>query len=171
MNRILSLGIIVTLLTLLSCNEGLEPSFVSSDQVTGPAYIRGTLVIKNGVKGWAASKDSIYAVRVAGFVDNPPKDIVQSLLSGKAYLSSDSIFLFTDSSSFSVEIPDPPKTIQYLGAALQYEKNNIFAQRVIGVYTPSGDVNFPGTISLKPRDTVYVRIEIDFEKLPPQPQL
>ncbi len=156
---------------LVSCNEGLEPAFVSSTQQTGSAYIKGTLIIKNGISGWNDSKDSVYAVRVAAFVDNPPSNIVQSLLSGTAYLSSDSIELFTDSSTFIVEIPDPPKTIRYLGAALQYKKNDIFAQRVIGLYTPSGDVNLPGIVELKPRDTAIVRIMIDFANLPPQPQL
>lgn len=156
---------------IVGCNEGLEPAFVSSTQLTGPAYIKGTLIFKNGINGWNASKDSIYTVRVAGFVDNPPKNIIESLLSGTAYISSDSIALYTDSSTFVVEIPDPPKTIRYLGAALQYQKDNIFAQKVIGVYAPTGDVNLPGTIQLSPRDTAIVRIMIDFENLPPQPQL
>lgn len=158
-----------TLLTI-ACNEGLKPEPEVST-LSGKGFIKGTLIVKNGIEGWKKSKDSIITVRVAGFLDNPPSDIINSVLNGKAYLNSDTVALYQDSTDFYIPINDSPKTIQYLGVALQYQKSSFLAQRVIGIYTESGDTDKPSTIVVMPRDTVKVRIYIDFEKLPRQPSL
>lgn len=163
-NIVILLAIIA--LTSIACNEGLHPN--ESEIRYGKGTIKGLLVVKGGKQGWLKSKDSVYSVRAVGFLDNPPKDIVGSILSGKAYINLDSIALFQDSTFFYIDVNDSPKTINYLGIALQYSKNNLFTQRVIGVYSSSGDNNKPSPINVVPFDTVSVRIDVDFENLPPQ---
>lgn len=153
-----------------ACNEGLKPELENAD-LAGKGFIKGTIIVKDGLNGWKKSKDSIFAVRVAGFLDNPPSDIINSVLNGKAYLNSDTIALYQDSTIFYIPINDSPKTIQYLGVALQYSKSSFLTQRVIGVYTETGDNTKPSAIEVTPFDTVNVRIYIDFENLPPQPSL
>jgi hypothetical protein len=146
------------------CNEGLAPK-----QASQKSYLNGTLIFKGGKDPWP--QDSVIAVRVAAFKNYPfsgSSGIMQEILNGNAYFTPESLPLFVDSASFSIEITSPPVLLKYIGAALQLD-SNILDQRVIGVYTESGDNTHPSTIFVEEGKTYDIRIMIDFNKLPPQP--
>ena len=43
------------------------------------------------------------------------------------------------------------------------------AQKVVGIYTLSGDNTKPTQLEIQPGDTIFIRIIVDFASLPPQP--
>ncbi len=159
---------IVLLLCLFSCGEGLSPT--SEDQSDAPkeSYIHGSVYYKGGEESFP---DSVFGIFVAAFKTMPTDSsgIIEELMSGNAYFNLNSLPYPADSSVFSLEIPDPPTTLEYIILSMQYDSSSIEAQRVIGVYTESGDNTKPSALKIE-RDTSYnITIYVDFDNLPPQP--
>jgi len=160
--------IMFSLLFLISCQEGLRPLIENSTDIK--AKLTGRIIYKGGVEKFPDSTKcfGIYVVAFKKF----PKDsasILYEILSGNAYLKYESLPYPADSSDFSLEIADPPVTIEYLVVAMQSDSLNIEAQRAIGVYTETGDNTKPSIITILPRDSIFVTINVDFDNLPPQP--
>lgn len=156
------LSSIIILFLLDSCNEGLVPP----DKIT-KSYLNGIITYKNSKDGWPA-KDSTYAIRVVAFKSYPPGNIIEEIQTGNAYLTLNSLPLFVDSSSFSLEIPNPPIELKYIVIALQYD-SSFFAQKAVGVFTTSGDKTKPSSIIIEGGKTYNINIDVDFTDLPPQP--
>jgi hypothetical protein len=161
---------LVIAMLLASCSEGLAPPEPTLKK--GPAFIKGTIVYKGGKDSWLLDKDSAYAIRAAAFTQFPLPDsagIVNELLNGRAFISGfTSLPTYVDSSNFEIQIPEAPATIKYIGIAKQISVD-LNAQKVVGIYTLSGDNTQPTQLEVQPGDTTYIRIEVDFASLPPQP--
>jgi len=156
-------GIVLVLPLLMSCQEGLEPPPPEQK-----SFIGGKITFIGGAENWPP-EDSVFAVRVVAFKDYPPKDIITELISGNAYFTLESLPLFIDSTSFSIEIPETPVIFKYIAVALQYT-DDIMSQRAIGVYTLTGDYTLPSSVEIKTGQKINnIDIEVDFNDLPPQP--
>ncbi|MGA2296328.1 MAG: hypothetical protein ABSG15_02140 [FCB group bacterium] len=158
--------ILLTLLVWLSaCNEGLAPPPAGCK-----TYLNGLITYKGGKSAWP--KDSVYDIRVAAFKNYPFKDnssIFDEIASGNAYFNFTSLPLRVDTSGFSFEIKDTPVDLKYIAVALQYDSTTITAQKVIGLYTITGDRTKPSSIIINKCDSVFINIIVDFDSLPPQP--
>ena len=156
----ISLGI---LLYISSCHEGLAPSPIEEK-----SFIGGKITYIGGSQKWY-DKDSVFAVRVVAFKNFPPGDIISELMLGNAYFTMESLPLFVDTSSYSIEIPDTPVIFKYIVVALQYD-SSLTAQKAIGVYTITGDKTQPSEFELLTGNKIKdLNIEVDFDDLPPQP--
>ncbi len=153
------------LILLVSCDEGLNPG--TNRNIATRAFLTGNIYFVDGKEGWPPT-DSVFAVRVVAFKNYPPTDIINEILSGNAFFTFNSLPLFVDSAFFSIEIKDTPVELKYIVVAQQYS-DTITAQRAIGVYTETGDKTRPSSIKLFPGDSIFIKIEVDFSNLPPQP--
>lgn len=144
-----------------ACDHGLEPPAQSQK-----SYITGIITIKGGKSSWPKA-DSLKDFRVASFLSYPPKDIVTEVLSGNAFFTPNALPFNFDTESYSIEIPAPPRTINYIAVAWQY--GGLMEWRAVGVYAPGGDRTKPGSVLVEPGKTYKVDIEVDFNNLPPQP--
>ena len=164
-----SIHILIAML-LVSCSEGLAPPEPSLKK--GPAFIKGTIMYKGGKDSWSLDTDSAFAIRAAAFTQFPLSDsagIVNELLNGRAFISGfTSLPTYVDSSNFEIQIPEAPATIKYIGIAKQVSVD-LNAQKVVGIYTLSGDNTKPTQLEIQPGDTIFIRIIVDFASLPPQP--
>lgn len=151
------------LILIASCQEGLQPPPAEQK-----SFIGGQITFVGGSDNWP-SDDSVLAVRVVAFKDYPPKDIMTELLSGNAYFTMESLPLFVDTASFSIEIPETPVVFEYIAVALQYTEE-LTSQLAIGVYTLSGNKSEPSPVQLQTGEKRNdIDIEVDFDDLPPQP--
>ena len=157
---------IFILIFIIGCNEGLAPMNESQK-----SYLNGILVFQGGKVAWP--KDSVIAIRVAAFKNYPfsgSSGIMQEILNGNAYFTVESLPLYVDSASFSIEITSLPVLLKYIGVAQQLD-SNILDQRVIGVYSETGNNTQPSSIFIEEGKTYNIRIVIDFNNLPPQPSI
>ncbi len=153
---------------LASCNAGLEPN--NSHSPIGKTYLSGTVTYKGGKDNWKFAKDSIVAIRVVAFKNLPDSSgILNDILAGNAFFTPESLPFFVDSSSYSIEITTLPVDIRYIGVAQQYGIDLTKKQRVIGIYTLSGDNTKPSSITVEKNKINRADIFVDFENLPPQP--
>jgi hypothetical protein len=160
-----TLIVLIFLLALYSCHEGLSPS--DNDNLPNTARLEGTVYFKGGANDWPP-EDSVKAVRIVAFKNFPPKDVIQEILSGNAYFTLSSVPLFGDSANFSINITDTPVLLNYIAAAQQYT-DSITAQRVIGVYSETNDNTKPSLLSIDGGKTYRIKIYVDWNNLPPQP--
>ena len=163
-NRIVLISLFVVLIIYFyGCNEGLAPPEPNSK-----TSISGKITYKGGIDNWPPV-DSVYGIRVVAFKNYPPQDIINEIISGNAYFTEESLAFYTDSSSFYIEINDPPVELQYIVVAWQYD-SLITSQKAAGVYTLTGDVNNPSKLNVQ-KGNAYKNIDInvDFKNLPPQP--
>ncbi len=158
----IKLIIIVLISFLISCDEGLSPS--EKEQKT---YLNGIVHYLNGKNNWPP-KDSCYAVRIVAFKSYPPQNIIQDISEGNAYFTFNSLPLFVDSSNFSLEIKNAPEELKYIIAALQYS-NDLTSQKVIGVWSVNENNFEPSSIKIERGKRYSIEINVDFNKLPPQP--
>ena len=162
------LSCVITL--LLGCSQGLAPE--ERNMKSGPGLIRGKIIYQGGINSWSNAPDSVIGMRAAAFLIYPLPDsagIINELLQSRAFVSGlTSLPIFVDSSDFEIAIPKPPVTVQYLAIAQQIT-SDLNTQKVVGVYTTSGDNTKPSSIYVDNGDTVTVRIIVDFTNLPPQP--
>ncbi|MFN3269371.1 MAG: hypothetical protein ACK42G_02165 [Candidatus Kapaibacteriota bacterium] len=146
---------------LISCQEGLDPT------VQETSFVKGKLIVVSGRNSWPPI-DSAIELRVVGFRDFPPKDLLNEIVSGNAFIS-DTLPRFLDTISYNLKIEKPPVEINYLVAALRY--GTIFQWKVIGVY--SDEMTYeraPKKIFVTKGKTIdNVNILIDFHNLPKQP--
>jgi hypothetical protein len=158
--RTLSILLTMILILLYSCDEGLAPP-----PPVIPAIISGRIVYKKGIP-WPPS-DSVKDIRLAVFKTYPPANIIEELTNGNAYFS-ESLPLFVDSADFKLIIPKPPVLIKYIVAAQQY--GSLFEWKAIGVWTLTGDAEKPSELMIQQGDSIPdIRINVDFQNLPPQP--
>jgi hypothetical protein len=149
------------LYVLTSCDKGLEPP-----PPVLKSYINGLITYINGKDKWPPA-DSVIDIRVVIFKSYPPNDILGEITKGNAYYS-ESLPKFTDTTSYSLEIPDTPAIFKYIVVAQQYA--SLLDWRVIGVWTLSGDNTKPSSIEIEPGKTYNeLNIKVDFDNLPPQP--
>jgi len=145
-----------------SCDGGLEP--ISKDK---RSYLKIELIFLNGKDNWP-NKDSVIAVRVAAFKKIPDSSIIVDVIQGNAYFTLESLPLFVDSSFTTFEIIDAPVELKYIAAVMQYD-SLITSQRVIGVYTKSGNNKEYSSLYIEKGKNYNIKINIDFNDLPPMP--
>ena len=148
-------------IVLISCDGGLDPSQVKVK--TG--YIKGTINYINGANNWPPS-DSVKDIRVVAFKNYPPNGILEEVISGNAFYTLISLPFFVDSSNFEIEIPEPPLNVKYLVVAQQF--GGLVDWRAIGVLYGISATN-PTEFTVNQGETKYVKINVDFNNLPPQP--
>jgi hypothetical protein len=154
------LFLIITILLINSCSEGLKVDIIED------SYLRGTIYYKNGANNWP---DSVVAVRVGAFKTDDPSNFQLEVLTGNVYVDFNSLPLRVDSTNFELLITDPPVELKYIAVALQ-KNTDIFNQQIIGIYTITGDKSQPGSIMIEKGKSVNnIKIEVDFDNLPPQP--
>jgi hypothetical protein len=152
---------LLLVLLFIACQEGLDPT------IRRESLVRGDLIVVSGRNSWPNS-DSAIELRVVGFQNFPPPDLLTEIVSGKAFIS-DSLPRFFDTIRYSLKIDNPPVEINYLVAALRY--GTIFQWKVVGVY--SDEMTFerqPKKLFVPKGVTIEnVKILIDFYNLPKQP--
>lgn len=160
--------LIVSLLIFTSCNGGLEPNNTHSP--IGKTYLTGIITYKGGKANWKFAQDSVVAIRVVAFKHYPDSSgILKDILTGNAFFTPTSLAFNVDSSLYSIEIPELPVEIVYIGVAQQYGADLTKQQRVIGVYSITGDNTKPSSIIIERDKLNRADIIVDFENLPPQP--
>lgn len=150
---------------LASCDMGLAPK-----EPAKKSFISGLITYKGGVSNWPPA-DSVLEIRLVAFKNYPLSDsssILKELTEGNAYFTLDTLPRFVDSSTYYLEINDPPALLKYIAVAQRY--GNLFQWRVIGVYYGTGDSIKPASVMVTPGDNVRnININVDFQNLPPQP--
>ncbi|MGB9770513.1 MAG: hypothetical protein ACPLX7_00860 [Candidatus Kapaibacteriota bacterium] len=151
---------ILVFLLLLSCQEGLDPTTGQKE-----SFIQGKLIVLSG--RWPPP-DSALELRVVGFREYPPQDLLNEILSGNAFIS-DTLARFLDTIPYILKIEKPPAEINYLVAALRY--GTILQWRVIGVYSEEMTFERKPKKIIVPKGIVLKDIDIliDFNNLPKQP--
>jgi len=146
----------------ISCDGGLEP--LASDQ---KSFLEVKLNFVNGKDNWPP-KDSLYAIRVAAFKKFPDSSIINDIVAGNAYFTFETLPLEVDTSSANFEISPTPVNLVYIAAVQQYD-SLITSQRVIGIYTITGDNTKYSNLQIERGKKYSVNINIDFDNLPPMP--
>lgn len=150
------------MILLQACDSGLAPKPIEEK-----TFLNGTLHFIKGVDNWPPA-DSLFGIRVAAFKSMPDENIIQSIISGEAYFTPESLGKNADTLNFSIEISDAPVNLVYIVAVQQYELD-ITSQRVIGVYTTTGDKTKNSELTVEKGKIYDIDIDIDFDDLPPMP--
>lgn len=152
--------ILLILLTtlLISCDGGLNP------EIERNAYITGRIVFISPRDKFPA-KDSLKDLRVVCFKDYPPKNIIEDVLTGKAYFTETPLSYDLDTVPFQIKITDPPVMLKYIVAAQNY--GSLLQWRAIGVYHINQDTITP--INVEKGKKYEIEIQVDWEKIPYQP--
>ena len=166
--RNLYIYLVIIILSMSSCQEGLAP--VNEQVKDETSYIIGKIHYKGGINAFPDSSHcfGIYAAAFKSF----PQDsagLINEIINGNVYLKFESLPYPADSTEFIIEVQDPPQTIEYMVIAMQTDSVNIESQIAIGVYTETGDNTKPTILNIEKSDTVFVNILVDFDNLPPQP--
>ncbi len=154
--------ILILLILFSSCDGGLEP--LSKDK---RSYLNIGIKYINGKNNWPP-KDSVIAIRAVAFKKFPDSSIIIDVLQGNAYFTFESLPLFVDSASTTFEILDAPVKLYYIAIVQQYD-SLITSQRVIGVYSKSGNKNEFSDLYIEQGKNYNILIEVDFDNLPPMP--
>jgi len=152
----------ILILFLSSCDGGLEP--ISVEQ---KAKLDVTLKFVDAGNNWPP-KDSIIGLRIAAFKKMPDTSIINDIIAGNAYFTFNSLPLFVDSTGTRFEISDSPVDLVYIAAVQQYD-SLITSQRVIGIFSITGDKTKPSSLLIEPGKQYSIKIDIDFNDLPPMP--
>lgn len=156
-----------SILLLIACNEGLAPE--NKETITKESHLIGQIIYLGGKEKFPDS-NSIYGIYAAAF-KKFPKDssgLLNEVLSGNVYLNFNSLPYPADSSEFVLTIADAPVNIEYIAVSMQYD-STIEAQRIIGVFTESGNNTKPSNIYIEKNKDYHIKIIVDFDNLPPQP--
>ncbi len=147
---------------MLSCQEGLDPTIPKGD-----SYVKGRVIVISGSNSWP-NPDSALEMRVVGFKEYPPKDILNDVIAGNAFIS-DTLPRFLDTIPFKLKIEKPPEEIRYLVVAIRY--GTIFEWRVVGVYSDEMSYERKPKKILVSKGQIVEKIDIlvDFKNLPKQP--
>ena len=156
------LFVIFTVMFIAACDGGLAPRPESEK-----SFLNGTIRFVKGIENWPP-QDSVFGIRAAAFKEMPDSNIIQAILSGNAYFTGESLPMFTDSVNFSFEISDAPVKLVYIVAVWQ-NTTDILSQRVIGVYTISGNKSEHSELNIEKGDSYNINIDVDFDDLPPMP--
>ncbi|MCX7908378.1 MAG: hypothetical protein N2560_02530 [Ignavibacteria bacterium] len=154
--------VFILVFALFACQEGLDPTLQKEE-----SFIKGKVIVISGKNSWPPP-DSAVELRVVGFKEYPPKDLINEIVSGNAFIS-ESLERFKDTIGFELKIEKPPVEIKYLVAALRY--GSILEWKAIGVF--SDEMTYERTpkkiIVTKGRVIENVNILVDFYNLPKQP--
>ncbi len=155
-------------LIISACQEGLKPDVY--EEIPTTSYLTGTVEFVGGLDKFPDSS-KVFGIYVAGFKEFPKDSsgIISEIMKGNVYLKFESLPYPSDSAEFSLEIKDAPVNIEYLAVSMQYDSTKIDAQRVIGVYTLTGDNTMPTALQIEKGKTYIVRIKVDWDNIPPQP--
>ena len=163
----------ITMVIAISCDGGLRPP-----EIPPITSISGTVRYVGGKANWPR-RDSVWTVRVVGFKQFPPQDLIGDLLQGRAYFTpaalqlDSTLSLFADSARYSLVFGDSiPTSIKYLCVAMLTATTRLLTTagwRVIGVYNTSGNQSQPTTIPITPGKDHRADIIVDFKNPPPQP--
>ncbi len=169
---ILRLYALVSLLGITACNGGLEPN--NSHIPENKTYLTGTIRYKGGVANWNYAKDSVAFIRVVGFKTYPDSaGIIRDILAGNVYIApktiNETLPLFVDSCTYSLEFTDVPVNLVYIAVAQQYGSDLTKQQRVIGIHSQNGDNTKPSSVLVEKGKINRADIDVDFQNLPPQP--
>ena len=143
---------------LFACDGGLAPR-----DPEAKSFLNGKIIFLN-----KSTPDSIVAIRAAAFKKIPDSSIINDVLSGNAYFNFESLPLDKDTVEFSFEVVDAPVKLHYIAAVMQYD-TSLFSQKVVGVYTETGDKNKYSSLTIERGRTYNIQIEVDFKNLPPNP--
>jgi hypothetical protein len=154
--------LIIFVFFVISCDGGLEP--LPLNQKT---MLNGTIKYIKGKDYWPPI-DSVIAVRVVAFKKLPDSSIIGEIINGNAYFTPDPLPMNVDSSNFSFEIKDAPVNLVYI-AVVQQLDSIITSQKVIGIYSITGDKTKPSQLSVEKGKTLNINIDVDFDNLPPMP--
>lgn len=154
--------VIISIFFVISCDGGLEPLPLNQKTI-----LSGTINYIKGKDHWPL-QDSVLAIRVAAFKKLPDSSIIGEIISGNAYFTQESLPLNVDSSNFSFEIKDAPVNLAYIAVVQQFD-SLITSQKVIGIYTVTGDKTKPSQLSVEKGKTFSIKIDVDFDNLPPMP--
>jgi hypothetical protein len=175
MKRIVPLiaALSITVILAVQCDGGLQPP-----PLPPVTTLSGTVRYLGGKASWPR-RDSVWTVRVVGFRQFPPQDLIGELLQGRAYFTpaalqlDSTLTLFADSSRYTITFPDSvPPRIEYLCVAVLADTTRILtsaAWRVVGVYSESGNNRQPSRIPITVGRNHIADITVDFKNLPPQP--
>lgn len=153
---------IILFLILISCDGGLAPR-----PIENKTFLEGTINFVKGISNWPPL-DSIYGIRVAAFKSMPDSNIILSIINGEAYFTPETLGSYKDSLHFQIEITDAPVEIVYIVAVQQYT-SEITSQKVIGVYSITGDKTKNSSLMIEKGKTYNINIDVDFDDLPPMP--
>jgi hypothetical protein len=167
-------ALVVTFVIAASCDEGLRPP-----PIPPVTSISGTVRYAGGRAAWPQRRDSVWTVRVVGFRQFPPMDLIGDILQGRAYftpqaLAIDSTLpLYADSAQYSLILPDePPARIEYLCVAMLVDTAKLLTTagwRVIGVYSTNANIQQSAPLNVVYGRDVRANITVDFRNPPPQP--
>jgi hypothetical protein len=149
---------LLTLLLLTNCDSGLRP------EPDKTSYLKGVVKFVDSYDNWLAA-DSIKDLRVVAFKNFPPANVLEEVLSGRAYFTMESLPTFVDSANFSIEIKDAPVTLNYIAVAQQF--GGLMDWRVVGLYTLIKDS--AATLKIEQGKTYNIQMNVDFKNLPKQP--
>lgn len=160
------------LLCMTACGGGLEPNNTHIPE--NKTYLTGTIRYKGGKESWKFAQDSLAFIRVVGFKTFPDSaGIIRDILAGKVFFTpksiTESLPLYVDSCTYSIEFTDVPVELVYIAVAQQYGADLAKQQRVIGIYSLTGDNTKPSSIVVEKGKSNRADIEVDFQNLPPQP--
>lgn len=163
----------ITLVIAISCDGGLRPP-----EIPPVTSISGTVRYVGGKASWPR-RDSVWTVRVVGFKQFPPQDLIGDLLQGRAFFTpaalqlDSTLQLFSDSARYSLVFGDSiPTSIKYLCVAMLIDTTRLLTTqgwRVIGVYNTNGNQAQPATIAITPGKDHRADMTVDFKNPPPQP--
>lgn len=148
----------ILLFLLWNCDSGLKP------EPDKTSFLRGKITFVDSYNNWLAA-DSIKDLRVVAFKNFPPSNVLEEVLTGRAYFTMESIPTFVDSANFYIEIKDAPVTLNYIAVAQQY--GGLMDWRVVGLYSKIKDS--AATLNIEQGKTYNIEIKVDFKNLPPQP--
>lgn len=153
---------LILLIFLVSCDGGLAP--INKED---KANLEVKLNFVKGISNWPPL-ESFKALRVACFTKMPDSNIMHEILSGNAYFNLESLPMYVDTTSVNFEIKIIPTEFKYIAAIQQYD-TLITAQKVIGIYSTTGDNTKPSTLLIDKKINYSINIDIDFDNLPPMP--
>lgn len=165
--KIVSIVLLCLIFNILGCGEGLSPE--PKENIIKDSHLIGKIIYLGG-KAKFPDTNSIYGIYAAAF-KKYPKDssgLLNEVLAGNVYLNLSSLPYPADSSEFDLTIADAPINIEYIAVSMQYD-TLLEAQRIIGVFTESGDNTKPSQLSIDKGKDYYIKIIVDFDNLPPQP--
>lgn len=150
--------LVLFVVLLVSCDGGLNPEMERN------AYITGRIVFVSPREKFPP-KDSLKDLRVVCFKTYPPQNIIEEVLTGKAYFTETPLSFDLDTVPFQIKIPDPPVELKYIVAAQNY--GTLLQWRAIGVYRINQDTI--SSINVQIGKKYEIEIQVDWEKIPYQP--
>lgn len=155
MKRIL---LILISIYLTACDGGLNP------EIDRNAYIEGKIIFVSP-RDKFPPPDSLKDLRVVCFKDYPPNNIIEDVLTGKAYFTETALNYDKDTVPFQIKIIDPPTELKYIVAAQNY--GTLLQWRAIGVYHINQDTIT--SINVQTGKKYEIEIRVDWDKIPYQP--